>query len=63
MSRNLPRGEDVISAKLTADKVREIRARYALWQANKPYKLAEDYGIAESHLRAIVKGKAWRHVT
>lgn len=57
-----PFGESVRSAKLTEEQVREIRERYALWQANAPKILAEDYGMSDSTIRQIVRRELWKHV-
>lgn len=51
------RGEEVNTAKLCADDVREIR------RIGKPLKpLAERFGVAEVLISAILKRKVWTHV-
>jgi len=57
----LPRGEAHKRAKLTAEQVLEIRARYV------PYKvyqrdLAEEYGVEQTLISAIVRRVIWRHI-
>ena len=49
-------------AKLTADQVREIYARYhagGILQRE----LADEYGINQTNVSSITRGKRWRHVT
>ena len=54
---NKPRGEAHVSAKLTEDDVRVIRA-----STESCLKLAEIYGMADSSIWAARTGKTWRHV-
>jgi hypothetical protein len=56
-------GADQHDAKLTDDKVREIKLRY------KPrvygygaHCLAQEYGVSKRIVQLIVRGKIWRHV-
>lgn len=53
------RGEGHVLAKMTDEKVREIRA---LYRPGKGYELAKIYGVAASSIMSIVNGKTWRHV-
>ncbi|EPJ9277671.1 MULTISPECIES: HNH endonuclease [unclassified Providencia] len=60
--RNMPCGEDVSTAKLTAANVADIRNRL-----KKPYKglcrdLAAEFGVAKSTISWIKKGETWKHV-
>ncbi|HZV74586.1 MAG TPA: HNH endonuclease [Conexibacter sp.] len=57
-----PAGESNANAKLTADKVREIRTLYAAggWRHAD---LAERFGISRALVSFITSGRAWRHVT
>lgn len=55
------RGERIRLAKLTPERVLQIRAEYA---AGTPHRhLAARHGVNESTTRAIIAGRAWRHVT
>lgn len=56
-----PRGEQVNTAKLTAESVREIVARFRSGETNKSA-LAREYGVTHHMVRLIVTGRAWRHV-
>lgn len=58
--RNYSRGEHRHSAKLTEAQVREIRARRDAGE--KLVVLERDYGISDSQVAKIAKGKRWRHV-
>lgn len=58
--RGHARGERQHSAKLTADKVREIRRRIAAGEIQR--QVAREYGIAATGVNAIVKGHTWKHV-
>lgn len=53
-------GEDVPSAKLTDDQVREIRARHAAGQSQPV--IAKAFGISRSNVSCIVRRKTWSHV-
>jgi hypothetical protein len=55
------RGESHPLAKLTADKVLEIRRRYAKGDITL-YKLAGIYGIANQNVSKIVNHLTWKHV-
>ena len=56
-----PRGERVSTAKLTAERVREMRGIYATGGiALRP--LARMFGISKSATRAVVTRSHWRHV-
>jgi hypothetical protein len=47
-------------AKLTDEKVRTIRQDFA--QGTSSTKLSRRFGVAKQTIRAIVRGKTWRHV-
>jgi hypothetical protein len=54
------RGEQQGNAKLTAAKVRELRALAAQgWPSTQ---LAERFGVHDGHVRRLVARKAWAHV-
>jgi hypothetical protein len=55
------RGEDINTAKLTCDNVREIRSAYYL-SHDTLVKLAQAYGITHQNVSGIVRGEKWRHV-
>lgn len=57
----LPRGEQHTQAKLTADQVPEIRARYAKGDVYQRV-LAAEYGVEQTLISAIVRRKIWRHI-
>lgn len=54
------RGTNNPNAKLTDDKVREIRRRVAAGETRQ--QVAESVGISYSVVREILQGKRWRHV-
>lgn len=54
-------GERNGSAKLTEDKVREIRRLYAA-NAGDQYQLAEQFGVSQAAIGFIVRKKTWKHV-
>lgn len=56
-----PRGEEHPHAKLTADQVREIRARHAAGGVTFA-QLGREYGLHYVSVSAIVKGKKWKSV-
>lgn len=56
----LPRGERVGTARLTADQVREIRQRYAAGEQQQH--IAPDYGVSRTTVTYIVLGKTWKHL-
>lgn len=54
------KGERNVHARLTADQVRELRARAA---AGETYaSLSRAFGISDSHARDIALRKRWRHI-
>lgn len=57
----LRRGEDVAISKLTADEVRVIRERYASG-AESQQRIADEYGVSQPVVSAIIRRKTWRHV-
>ncbi len=54
------KGEVVVTSRLTAEQVMEIRRREHAGEKNAS--LAEEFGISETHLQYIVRGKAWAHL-
>jgi hypothetical protein len=54
------RGESVNTAKLTADKVRKIRAKRT--NGYSTAHLMRDYGVSKTAINRILSGKTWRHV-
>ena len=57
----IPKGEDVGTAKLTADAVREIRYCYA--EGGITHKeLAERFGVKRQHICRIVNRQTWMHL-
>lgn len=54
------RGERAGGAKLTAEKVKEIRRRYAEGATLKG--LAAEYGVRFTNVHMIVQRKTWKHV-
>jgi hypothetical protein len=60
-----PRGEAHFNAKLTPEKVREIRQRTAnrVRFGNDPLKaVAFDFGVSVQCVSHIIKGRRWAHV-
>jgi hypothetical protein len=53
-------GEDHYRAKLTAEKVLEIRARVAAGEMQ--IDLAPEYGILESTISKVVNRQTWKHI-
>lgn len=57
------KGEACGSAKLSADKVRSIRARYQRYsRTNGSGAIADEYGVRQSAVWRIVTGQSWGHV-
>jgi hypothetical protein len=56
------RGEQSPNSKITADDVREIRARYAAGGVFY-HELGTEFGVSASQIFHIVRRKAWRHVS
>lgn len=54
------RGEAKPQAKLTDDKVREIRQKYRT--GTSIARLARDYGVGVSTMNQVVKKITWKHV-
>ena len=54
-------GERVHTAVLTAEQVREIRARYVHENVTQ-YELAKQYGVAQTTISAAVRGANWKEV-
>lgn len=60
---NQVRGERAHCAKLTADQIAAIRARYVYRsRVNGSPALAERYGVTQQTIIAIVTGQTWRHL-
>lgn len=53
-------GEKAHTAKLTDDKVREIRSRYLSGESQS--NLARDFGVSQVAVSCVVRRKTWRHV-
>ena len=56
-----PRGEAQHAAKLTAEKVREIRATYRRGEYG-THRLANKYGVTKQAIRQVVRRKTWAHI-
>lgn len=56
-----PHGEAAGRARLTDEKVREIRGRYALG-AGTHRSLGAEYGVSYETIRAVVTRKSWAHI-
>jgi transcriptional regulator len=54
------RGTRVNTAKLTEEKVREIRLRVAAGQ--KQTSVAREFGVRNTNVSAIVRRETWKHV-
>lgn len=54
-------GQDVFGAKMTDEKVRSMRKRYAKNNIS-IRRLARYYGITDSNASYILQGKTWKHV-
>ena len=59
--RNQPCGERNINAKLTEAAVRDIRRRYAEGGISQQT-LADEYGVGQTKISAVVRRQTWRHV-
>jgi hypothetical protein len=57
----MPRGEANHAAKLTADAVREIRARFAAGGVTQTA-LAREYGVDFRSVSQIIRRKRWQHI-
>lgn len=57
----LARGEQHGRAKLTDEKVREIRRCHAV--GTSMYRLAKDHGVSKRCIEGVVKRMTWRHVS
>ena len=58
---DVPRGEKCGWAKLTDEQVREIRRAYAAREALQ-HELAARFGVAQTLVSQIVRGKVWKHL-
>ena len=54
-------GENNPSAKLTADDVRDIRARYATGTISQKT-LGEEFGLEQASVSHIIHRKSWKHI-
>lgn len=54
-------GEKVNTAKLTAEKVQEIRERFANGETNRA-SLAREYGVSDVMISYIILRKSWKHI-
>ena len=59
--KSMPRGEESGNAKLTEDKVREIRKRSAVGDSY--VTLSRAYNIGISAITSVVKRRNWKHVS
>ena len=59
---HLPHGEQHWHAKLTANKVREIRHRYAVGGDISQPTLAREFGVSQHAIWCIIHRKTWRHL-
>lgn len=57
-----PRGEAAGNAKLNVEKIKMLRCEYATGNVSQDT-LALKYGIAQSVVSHIIRGKNWKHVT
>lgn len=57
----IKRGEQINTAKLTAQQVRDIRALYYLYGVTQ-VELAQMYPVNRQNISGIVRGEKWRHV-
>lgn len=55
--RNMPKGEQHPNSKLTAEAVREIRARAQAGE--RQWEIAAAFGICQSHVSTLVRRKQW----
>jgi hypothetical protein len=55
------KGENAGGAKLTQEKVKEIRDRYAAGDVS-TYQLAREYGVNNVNVWYIIKRQTWKHV-
>ena len=55
------RGTRVWTNKLNEEQVREIRKRYAAGKIG-TQRLANEFGVSKSNIRAILTGKIWKHL-
>jgi predicted XRE-type DNA-binding protein len=60
-NRRIPRGEQRSNAKLTAEKVAEIKKLYREKKYNQ-YELSPLFGVSRGCICSIVRGKSWVHV-
>lgn len=62
----MPIGERNVNAKMTSQKVNEVRQHYETgsWVSQRAFcrEMAASYGVSHNTLRAILRGYWWRHV-
>lgn len=56
----VPKGEANVNARLTDDKVREIRQRFQAGESQRT--LAQLMGVTKSCIRDAIRGKTWKHI-
>lgn len=56
------RGEDFVHAKLTEERVRMLRRRYAAGERGLARKYASKWGVHYTIIDKAIQGKSWRHV-
>jgi DNA-binding XRE family transcriptional regulator len=54
-------GERNVSSRLTEDKVLDIRRRYKAGGISQ-YALAAEYGVSQTTIKDITRGRTWKHV-
>lgn len=59
MKTKLPRGEDVVSAKMTKDRVKSLRQDYSSGQFTQK-DLSRKYGISQSMVSYIILNRYWK---
>lgn len=57
----IPRGSEVLTAKLTEADIPIIRQMHGEGRSLK--EIAERFGVTQQNIRAVVTGKTWKHVT
>jgi DNA-binding transcriptional regulator YiaG len=57
----IPRGEQHYAARLTADKVREIRSRYVRRVVTQQA-LADELGVSREMVNNVLRRRTWKHI-
>lgn len=60
-SLKFERGERHMNAKITDQDVREIRLKYKPYKYSR-YKLGKEYSVSDGVIKAIIRGRTWKHV-